>query len=300
METDQLGVSIALESASGPDAVAMTRKMEQLGYGTLWIGEAVVGRDPFAMAAFLLSHTDRIKIGLCVANVWKREAATTINAARTLAGLFGDRFILGVGVSHQKFVDRYGMHYEKPYQFMREYVARMKAAPFLGPRPKQEPPLLIAAQMPLMMKLARQTDGVFVTFAPPELTARARTVMGPEKRVYVIQAFTLQTDPAKARAIGRQYTAFYSRLPNYRDCLTSMGFGDDDYKDGGSDRLIDAIVAWGSEEALHDRLQAQFKAGADHVNVLALSDADAGSGQSHPEETTLRVLAPGWRRTAAP
>ena len=159
---------------------------------------------------------------------------------------------------------------------------------------------MIAAQMPLMMKLARETDGVFVTFAPPELTARARAVMGPERRVYVIQAFTLHTDPAKARAIGRQYTAFYSRLPNYRNCLMSMGFGEDDFANGGSDRLIDAIVAWGSEEALHDRLQAQFKAGADHVNVLALSDADAGSGQSQADEAVLRVLAPGWNRTSAP
>ena len=204
MDSERLGVSSALETLSGPEAVALTRKMEELGYGTLWIGEAVVGRDPFAMAAYLLGHTERIKIGLCVANVWKREAATTINAARTLASLFENRFILGVGVSHQKFVDRYGMHYEKPYQFMREYVARMKAAPFLGPKPKQEPPLMIAAQMPLMMKLARQTDGVFVTFAPPELTARARAAMGPQRRVYVIQAFTLHTDPAKARAIGRR------------------------------------------------------------------------------------------------
>ena len=80
----------------------------------------------------------------------------------------------------------------------------------------------------------------------------------------------------------------------------SMGFGEDDFKDGGSDRLIDAIVAWGSEEALHDRLQAQFKAGADHVNVLALSDANAGSGQSQADEAVLRVLAPGWKRTSAP
>ncbi|MGO9061359.1 MAG: TIGR03620 family F420-dependent LLM class oxidoreductase [Candidatus Binataceae bacterium] len=300
MDSEHLGVSSALETLSGPEAVALTRKMEELGYGTLWIGEAVVGRDPFAMAAYLLAKTERIKIGLCVANVWKREAATTINAARTLASLFENRFVLGVGVSHQKFVDRYGMHYEKPYQFMREYVARMKAAPFLGPKPKQEPPIMIAAQMPLMMKLARETDGVFVTFAPPELTARARAVMGPERRVYVIQAFTLHTDPAKARAIGRQYTAFYSRLPNYRNCLMSMGFGEDDFANGGSDRLIDAIVAWGSEEALHDRLQAQFKAGADHVNVLALSDADAGSGQSQADEAVLRVLAPGWNRTSAP
>lgn len=300
MDSEQLGVSCALESLSGPEAVALTRKMEDLGYGTLWIGEAVVGRDPFAFAAFLLAKTERIKVGLCVANVWKREAATTINAARTLAGLFENRFILGVGVSHQKFVDRYGMHYDKPYPFMREYLSRMKAAPFLGQRPKQEPQLLMAAQMPLMMKLARETDGVFVTFAPPELTARARTVVGPEKRVCVIQAFCLHTDPAKARAIGRQYTGFYSRLPNYRNCLLSMGFNEDDFNDGGSARLIDAIVAWGTEEALHDRLEAQFKAGADHVNVLALSDADVGSGQSQADEAALRVLTPGWKRTAAP
>jgi alkanesulfonate monooxygenase SsuD/methylene tetrahydromethanopterin reductase-like flavin-dependent oxidoreductase (luciferase family) len=155
MEADKLGVSCSVEALSGPEAVAQVRRMEELGYSTFWIGELVVGRDPFAMAAYLLAHTERIKIGLCIANVWKREAATTINAARTLTGLFGDRFILTVGVSHQKFVDRYGMHYEKPYQFMREYLARMKAAPFLGPPLKAEPQVLVAAQMPMMMKLAR-------------------------------------------------------------------------------------------------------------------------------------------------
>jgi probable F420-dependent oxidoreductase len=283
---------------SGPEAVRRVRAMEELGYGTFWFGELVVGRDPFAMAAYLLGHTERIKIGICVANVWKREAATTINAARTLSGLFGDRFVLGIGVSHQKFIDRYGMHYDKPYQFMREYVARMKAAPFLGPPLKQEPPVLLAAQMPLMMKLAREVDGVFVTFAPPELTVRARAAVGPDKRVCVIQAFTMHTDPARARAIGREYTAFYSRLHNYRKCLMSLGFGEDDFQNGGSDRLIDAIVAWGSEEALHDRLAGQFKAGADHVNVLVLPDS-AESGAPQIGEETLRVLSPRWSRTAA-
>ncbi len=297
MEADRMGVSCTVESMSGPDALALARKMEELGYGTFWIGEAVVGRDPFAMAAYLLGHTERIKVGLCVANVWKREAATTINAARTLAGLFDGRFILGVGVSHQKFVDRYGMHYEKPYQFMRDYLARMKAAPFLGPKPKHEPPVLLAAQMPLMLKLARQTDGVFVTFAPPELTAQARAAVGPDRRVCAIQAFTLHTDPARARAIGREYTAFYSRLPNYRNRLVAMGFGEEDFKDGGSDHLVDAIVAWGSEETLHERLEAQFKAGADHVNVVALGEPQSGNSQA--DDACLRVLAPSWKRTAA-
>jgi probable F420-dependent oxidoreductase len=297
MEPDRIGVSCTVEAMTGPGAAALARKMEELGYGTFWIGEAVVGRDPFAMAAYLLGRTERIKVGLCVANVWKREAATTINAARTLAGLFDGRFILGLGVSHQKFVDRYGLHYEKPYQFMRAYLARMKAAPFLGPRPKHEPQVLLAAQMPLMLKLARETDGVFVTFAPPELTAEARAVVGPDRRVCAIQAFALHSDPARARAIGRGYTSFYSRLPNYRNRLLAMGFGEEDFNDGGSDRLVDAIVAWGTEEALHERLEAQFKAGADHVNVVALGDPQSVNSQA--DEACLRVLAPTWKRAAA-
>ena len=291
MQSERLGISCSVESFSGPEAVAAARKFEAIGYGTIWIGEAVIGRDPFAMAALLLGNTSRIRVGLCVANVWKREAATTINAARTLAGLFEDRFILTVGVSHQKFVDRYGLHYEKPYQFMREYVAKMQAAPFLGPPLTKEPPLLIAAQMRQMMRLARNTDGVFVTFAPPELTMRARAAVGADKMVCVIQAFVLQTDPAQARAIGREYTGFYSRLPNYRDCLFSMGFEADDFKDGGSDRLIDAIVAWGTREQLLQRLQAQFGAGADHVNVLALSSSAPG-GSPEIDDATARALAP--------
>jgi probable F420-dependent oxidoreductase len=291
MQSERLGVSCSVESFSGPDAVAAARKFEAMGYGTIWIGELVVGRDPFAMAALLLANTRRIRVGLCVANVWKREAATTINAARTLAGLFEDRFILAIGVSHQKFVDRYGLHYEKPYQFMREYVDKMKTAPFLGPPLTREPTVLIAAQMPQMMRLARHTDGVFVTFAPPELTARARAAVGPDKMVCVIQAFVLQTDPVKACAIGREYTGFYSRLPNYRDCLLSMGFEAGDLKDGGSDRLIDAIVAWGTRERLLERLEAQFRAGADHINVLALSSS-AATGSPEVDDATARALVP--------
>jgi probable F420-dependent oxidoreductase len=223
MAIDKLGITCSLESMSASEAIAAALKYEAMGYGTMWFGELVVGRDPFVMAALLLAHTARIRIGVTVANVWKREAAAMINAARTLAGLFEDRFILTIGVSHPQFVDRYGLHYEKPYQFMREYVSRMKTAPFLGPRLKHEPTVLIAAQRPLMMKLARETDGVFVTFAPPELTAHARAVVGPDKIVCAIQAFVLQTDAAKARVIGREYTSFYSRLPNYRDRLLTDG-----------------------------------------------------------------------------
>lgn len=292
MHSERLGISCSVESLGASEAVETARKFEAMGYGTLWFGEAVVGRDPFAMAALLLAGTQRIKIGLCVANIWKREAPTMINAARTLAGLFNDRFILTIGVSHQKFVDRYGLNYEKPYRFMRDYVAKMKAAPFLGPSPGKEPAVLIAAQMPLMMKLARQTDGVFVTFAPPALTARARSVVGPGKMVCAIQAFVLETDLVRARAIGREYTGFYSRLPNYRDCLLSMGFTEDDFKEGGSDRLIDAIVAWGTRQQLQERLEAQFAAGADHIDVLPLSSSLATGAPEVDDAAALALVAP--------
>jgi probable F420-dependent oxidoreductase len=291
MQSEKLGVACSVESLAGPEAVAAARKFEAMGYGTLWFGEAVVGRDPFAMAAFLLANTTRIRVGLCVANVWKREAAATINAARTLAGLFENRFILTIGVSHQKFVDRYGMHYEKPYRFMRDYVDKMKAAPFLGPPLPHQPTVLVAAQMPLMMKLARQTDGVFVTFAPPELTARARAAVGPGKMVCAIQAFLLQTDPVQARAVGREYIGFYSRLPNYRNCLLSMGFHEDDLKDGGSDWLVDSIVAWGTREQLLQRLEAQFAAGADHINVMPLSSRPTNIFPES-DDATAYALAP--------
>jgi probable F420-dependent oxidoreductase len=291
MQAQQLGIGCSFDSLDTADAIAAARKFEAMGYGTLWFGELVVGPDPFVIAALLLANTTRIKVGLCVANVWKRESATTINAARTLAGMFEDRFILTIGVSHQKFVDRYGMHYEKPYSFMREYVEKMKAAPFLGPKLNKEPKILIAAQRPLVMKLARRTDGVFVTFAPPELTARARAMVGPDKMVCAIQAFVLQTDPVKARAIGREYTSFYSRLPNYRDSLLSMGFSEDDFIGGGSDGLIDAIVAWGAREQLQERLAAQFAAGADQIQVLPLS-ASGATGSPEVDDATALVLAP--------
>ncbi len=289
MNMDRLGITCSFESMSAADAIGAARKFEAMGYGTIWFGELVVGRDPFVMASLLLANTDRIKVGLCVGNVWKREAAAMINAARTLAGLYDDRFVLAIGVSHPQFVDRYGLHYEKPYQFMREYVSKMKAAPFLGPPLKHEPTVLIAAQRPLMMALARQTDGVFVTFAPPALTAHARAVVGPDKLVCAIQACVLQTDPAKARAIGREYTSFYSRLPNYRDRLLMMGFEQADFANGGSDKLVDSIVAWGTRDQLRERLAAQFAAGASHVDVLALS-ASRATGEPEVDESTARAL----------
>jgi len=292
MQADKIGVVCPVENLSGPQAARMIRKAEDLGYGAFWIGELVVGRDPFTMAAHLLGSTERIKVGTCVAIIWKRQPATMMNAARTLAGLFDNRFILTMGASHKPFINRYGMHYEKPYRYMCDYVAAMKSAPFLGLRLTREPPVMIAALMPRMLELAAQTDGVMVTNGTPELTARVRAAVGPGKSVYVIQKMLLETDAAKARAVGRAMFSFYTRLPNYANSIRTLGFSDEDLANGVSDRLVDALLAWGTEEKLRDALEAQFKAGADHIVILPLAVGDTAKGVPLIDERTFEALAP--------
>jgi probable F420-dependent oxidoreductase len=292
MDANRVGVVCPVENLSASEAGATIKKAERLGYASFWIGELVVGRDPFAMAAFLLSQTGRIKVGLSVAIIWKRQPATMINAARTLAGLFDNRFVLTMGTSHRPFINRYGMNYDKPYRYMCEYVEKMKAAPFLGPGLAQEPPVLLAALMPKMLRLAGQTDGVIVTNGTPELTARVRTALGPGKKVYVIQKMLLETDAERARAAGRSMFSFYMRLPNYANSVRSLGFTEADLSGDVSDRLVDALLTWGTEDKLRAALEAQFKAGADHICVLPLAVGAAAAGVPLLDQRTFEALAP--------
>ncbi len=271
----------------------MVAEAERLGYASFWIGELVVGRDPFAMAALLLSRSARIKVGLSVAIVWKRQPATMINAARTLAGLFDNRFILTMGASHRPFIKRYGMKYEKPYQYMCEYVEKMQSAPFLGPRLAQQPPVLLAALMPKMLRLAARTDGVIITNGTPALTARVRAAIGPEKKLYVIHKVLLEDDAERARAAGRSMFSFYMRLPNYANSVRSLGFSDEDLSGGISDRLVDALLTWGTQEKLRDSIEAQIRAGADHVCVLPLAVGAPAAGVPLLDRRTFEALAPG-------
>ncbi len=239
-----------------------------------------------------MSQTERIKVGLSVAIIWKRQPATMMNAARTLAGLFDNRFVLTMGASHRPFINRYGMHYDKPYRYMCEYVEKMKAAPFLGPRLAQEPPVLLAALMPKMLRLAGQTDGAIVTNGTPELTARVRAALGPGKKVYVIQKMLLETDAQRARAAGRSMFSFYMRLPNYANSVRSLGFSEADLSGGVSDRLVDALLAWGTEDQLRAALDAQLKAGADHVCILPLAAGAPAAGVPLLDQRTFEALAP--------
>ena len=152
----------------------------------------------------------------------------------------------------------------------------MDEAIYFAPRPQIQPPRVLAALRPRMRELAgTRAAGAHPYFTVPEHTADARSVLGPDPLLAPEQMVVLERDPAKARAIARAGMAIYLNLPNYQNNLRRFGFGDDDFADGGSDRLVDAVVVWGDEEAVVRRVTEHHDAGADHVCIQILDDSPA-------------------------
>jgi probable F420-dependent oxidoreductase len=252
-------------------------ELEELGYSTVWLPEAV-GREPFVNSALLLGATERMVVATGIASVWARDAMTMAAGHLTLNEAFGGRFLLGLGVSHQPMVDYIrGHQYDKPLTKMRGYLDAMDNAIYVAPRPAEEPRRVLAALGPKMLELAAaKALGAHTYFVPVEHTVSARNVLGDGPMLCPEQAVVLDTDPDRARAAARLHMATYLTLPNYTNNLRRLGWGDDDLTDGGSDKLVDAIVAWGDEDAILARVRAHLDAGADHVCVQVLgSDAIA-------------------------
>jgi probable F420-dependent oxidoreductase len=288
MDIGRVGIwTFALELQPAAKAQEAAAEIESLGYRALWIPEAM-GREALTHAGLLLAGTKRLTIATGIANVWARDAMTMAAGQKTLDEAYPGRFLLGVGVSHAPLVEGMrGHRYEKPLSFMRRYLDAMDAAPFLAARPSQPSRRVIGALAPKMLSLAAQrADGAHPYFVPPEHTARAREIMGPGPLLAPEQAVVLETDPSAARAIARAHMELYLRLPNYTNNLRSLGFGDDDLRDGGSNRLVDAIVAWGDVDAIVARVRAHHAAGADHVCIQVL-----------PADPRALPL-PGWRTLA--
>ena len=253
------------------DERAAVRRIEELGYGAVWIGENHANREIFAHAATLLGSTERIVVATGVAGIWSRDPSASANGAAALAEAFPGRFVLTLGVSHAPIVARRGHAYEKPLAAMREHLDGMAATRYVAPAPAEPAPLLLAALAPGMMRLAAErTDGAHPYLVTPAHTADARETLGQGKILAPEQGVVLVEDTDAARAIAREHLAVYLPLENYTRCWRRLGFGDADLADGGSDRLVDAIVAWGDEEAVAARVRAHLAAGADHVPVQAL------------------------------
>lgn len=288
MDLPRVGVFAFLDELSGRETVELARTIEGLGYGVLWLVEAL-GRDAYAHAGHLLAATDRLVVGSGVASLWTRTPQQAIAAARTHAEASGGRFVLGLGVNNAASATLRGFTYDKPVAAMRAYLAAMAAAPFAAPAPSAEPPVVLAALQPRMQALAASAaSGVLTYFTTPEHTRRSRSALG-DRWVCVEQAVLLETDPDRARAAARAYMRFYVQsLPVYRRHLGALGFAASDFDGDMSDRLVDAIVAWGEPARIRERLQAHVEAGADHVCILPLP---VGGGHA-PDRRALAALAP--------
>jgi probable F420-dependent oxidoreductase len=290
MQLGKIGVWTWLDVLSASESADFARHIESLGYSALWVPEAI-GRDPFALCAHLAAATERLVLATGIANIYARDPMAMRAAQETLAELSGGRFVLGLGVSHAPMVQGVRGHdYGKPVSTMRGYLELMGKATFAGRRADEPAPIVIGALREKMLGLAASaTAGAHPYFVTPEHTRRAREILGDGPILAPEQKVLLETDPEKARAVGRANMQMYLQLPNYQNNLRWLGYGDEDFADGGSERLVDAIVAWGDAEAIQKRIAEHHAAGADHVCIQPLRP----DGVPGPHIEALEQLAPG-------
>ena len=193
---------------------------------------------------------------------------------RTLAEAYPNRFLLGLGVSHVPLVEELrGHRYDKPVATMRSYLDAMDQAPYGAAPPSVKPPRVLAALGPQMLRLAAErADGAHPYNTTPEHTAQARKLLGAAPLLCPEQAVILETNATKARAIARKFLDHYLTLPNYTNNFLRLGFSESDFANGGSDRLIDAVIAWGDLKAVLSRIEEHRSAGADHVCIQVLTE----------------------------
>lgn len=247
-------------------------RVEELGYTSLWMPDGF-GRDSFIASALVLASTQTLVAATGISSIYSRDPIASAAAATALNEWSGGRFIMGLGVSHAFAVEGIRGHdYSKPIATMRAYLDAIAQAPYNAALPAEKTPIVLAALRGKMLELSRdKADGAHPFNVTPEHTAQAREILGPGKLLCVEQKLILESDPATARAIARAELELYLGLDNYLNSWRAMGFGDDDFVNGGSDHLIDSIVGWGDESALRKRIQAHLDAGADHVCIKAVA-----------------------------
>ena len=271
------------------DERAAIARIEELGYGAAWFGEGLNNREAFSHAALLLGASERIPVASGVASIWARDATASINGANTLNEAYDGRFLLGLGVSHAPAVNLRGGDYDKPLTAMREYLEAMDRIDLR--RADAAGAVARGARRPAdrgCSSSSRDAHGRRPSLlrAPGAHRAGARSPRpGP---VPGARAGGGARDRRRPRAGDRAaaHMAVYLALPNYVNNLRRLGYDDADFADGGSDRLVDAIVAWGDEEAIAGRVREHLDAGADHVAVQAYAD------DGHASLAQLERLAP--------
>ncbi|MFE6779870.1 TIGR03620 family F420-dependent LLM class oxidoreductase [Streptomyces sp. NPDC057702] len=245
-------------------------ELEELGYGTLWIG----GSPSVDHAVPLLSSTNRVTVGTSILSVWDHPAAGVAARHAEVNAAYGGRFLLGLGVSHDEMAHK-GDHplANRPFSAMREYLTALDTAPVPVPREQRA----LAALGPRMLELSRDRAlGALPYLATPEHVATARAALGPDAVLAPEFKVVLDADTERARATARAYLTFYLGLANYTNNLVRLGFTQDDFVDGGSDRLVDAVFAIGTAEAARRRADEFRAAGADHLAVQVVAPGEKG------------------------
>jgi probable F420-dependent oxidoreductase len=267
----------------GLDPAEYARAIERAGFGSVWIPSVDTPADLAALEP-LLSATERLVAATGIASVWMWSPVELAAQADALAGRYPGRFILGLGVSHAPRVESTGQAYVRPLAKMRE---------FLDALPVERAPVVLAALGPKMLELARdRTFGAHPYFSPPAHTAFARSVLGPEPLLVPEQAVSF-VGGTEGLAAGRAYARSYLQLPNYVNNLRRFGFGDDDFRGGGSDELTAAIIPYGPA-LVHTRVREHLEAGADHVLLQPISeDGRFAAGQLDELASLLADLLPG-------
>jgi probable F420-dependent oxidoreductase len=281
----QIGVLLDQHAYNLPprELADVAKRVEKLGFESVWLLDSF-SRDPFVAASFILGNTTTLKVGTGIATVYSRDAMAATQARETLSDYYPGRFLMGLGASNETIVRMRGGTWMPPARKMSEYLEAMAKTELAHPRPSKLAPLYIAAHAPGLQNLAmKYANGILTWILPVESIRTSRAHIGPDLELTANFPCVLSEDPDVARKIGRDFMSFYIGLDYYQRAYSSVGFDASDFENGGSDRLIDAIVAWGSPAKIKDRVAEYAAAGASRV-VLSPIRAAQGLPQSRVEE----------------
>jgi probable F420-dependent oxidoreductase len=269
-----------------------TVRLERAGYRAVYLGEGIGGKDVFVEAAVLLAATERLIVGTGIANMLAREPETADGAARTLAEAYPHRFVLGVGVGYPFQAAQVGADFSSPLTRARDYLSRMVVEP-TSERYDGRYPLFLAANGPKMLALAAELgDGAQPTVVPTAFTTMSRELIGPDKLLVVGQPVVVDDDVDRAREVARTITAAVIGRPDspYGANLVRLGYAQADIT-AATDAVVDAVMAYGTPEAIAARVREHLVAGADHVMLTpVVQDFSVGIEQAIAMSSTIHAV----------
>lgn len=268
-----------------PELADTARELEELGYGALWLGSS---RGDLELPSALLASASRMVVATAIINVWTNPAEHLAVRYAQVEADTPHRLLIGLGSSHAPLVEPAGFSYRKPLRRLASYLDELDESVPTIPTDRR----VLGVLGPRALELAaRRSAGAHPYLVMPEYTRQAREAIGPGPLLAVEQKLVLETDPSRARAIARARLAQYLQLPNYTNSFLRQGFTADDFEHGGSDRLVDGLVAWGSIETVSERVAEHHAAGADHVAIQVLDSTDYQPANPLPRAA--------WRQLAA-